>query len=186
MLSRNQERFLQALLLGKTIAISAEFAGVSERTAYYWLEEPEFQVERVKREALVAQVEQEAVTRILTEGYALMHRRVEALKNLSLKLEVYLSDEQKVWLPDVKAIGNGPDAERVDLIQFNDALIREYRATFDDLAKELGQRVKKQEIEHSWADTLDFEYDSLLAELGGLPDAGKEQATIEAPESTPS
>ena len=115
-----------------------------------------------------------------------MHRRVEALKNLSLKLEAYLGDEGKVWLPDVKAIGTGPDAERVDLIQFNDALIREYRATFDDLANELGQRVKKQEIEHSWAETLDSEYDSLIAEMGTLPDAGKEQITIQTSESASS
>lgn len=183
MLSRNQERFLQALLLGKTIASSAAFAGISERTAYNWLSDSEVQTERAKREAIVAQAEQEAVTAILTDGYALMHRRVEALKALSLKLEKYLAEEKKVWLPDVKVIGTGEFVERVDLVTFNDALIREYRATFDDIAKELGQRVKKQEIEHSWAETLDSEYDSLLNDLRGLADAGEKQASIEAPEA---
>ena len=152
MLSRNQERFLQALLLGKTIAASATHAGVSERTAYYWLDNPEIQAERVKRESLAAELEQQAVTHILNDGYALMHRRVEALKNLSLKLEGYLAEEDKVWLPDVKAVGTGEFAERVDLVQFNDALIREYRATFADIASELGQRVKKQAIEHTGKD----------------------------------
>src|SRR5579859_8179467 len=105
MLSRNQERFLQSLLLGKKIVEAAKEAGITERTAYNWLKDPEIQSERAAREKALAEAEQAEITRILTSGYALMHKRVEALNALSQKLEAYLADENKVWLPDVKAIG---------------------------------------------------------------------------------
>ena len=62
------------------------------------------------------------------------------------KLIAMIDDPSKVWVPDVKAIGSGPLAERVDLVQFNAALFHEIRATFDDIAKELGERVKKAEM----------------------------------------
>jgi hypothetical protein len=177
-LSRNQERFLQALLLGKSIADSARFAEIAERTAYRWLSDPVFQSERQRRESALAEAEQAEIQRVLTSGYALMHRRVEALDRLAQKLERYLGDENKVWLPDAKIIGTGESAERVDLIHFNDALVREYRAIFDDLAKELGQRVKKQEIEHGGlVEVLAAEHSSLLADLEALPDdAGQDKA----------
>ncbi len=35
--------------------------------------------------------------------------------------------------------------ERVDLVQFNDALVREIRACLADIASEMGERVKKTE-----------------------------------------
>lgn len=80
--------------------------------------------------------------------YALMHKRVQQLDRLAQQLLDYAKEEDKVWMLDVKAIGNGPDAERVDLMRFNDALFREIRAHFADIAAELGERVKttKQEI----------------------------------------
>src|SRR5579859_8052437 len=134
MLSRNQERFLQSLLLGKKIVEAAKEAGITERTAYNWLKDPEIQSERTSREKALAEAEQAEIARILTSGYALMHKRVQALDALSEKLEAYLEDESKIWLPDVKTAG----FERVDLVTFNADLVKEYRATFDDLAKELG------------------------------------------------
>jgi hypothetical protein len=52
-----------------------------------------------------------------------------------------------VWVPDVKQIGSGADAERVDIEHFNSAIISEYRATLDDIAKETGGRVQKQQTD---------------------------------------
>lgn len=145
-LSRNQERFVQGLSTGQSIVDAAKLAGISESTAHRWLKDPLIQAERKAREEELAAQEQAEIKRITTSGYALIHRRVEALNRLAEKLEQYLSEEDKVWLLDVKTVGFGEFAERVDLKQFNDALFREYRATFDDISKELGQRVKKQEI----------------------------------------
>ncbi len=43
----------------------------------------------------------------------------------------------------MKAIGTGEFAERVDLVRFNAPIFAEIRAHFDDIAKEKGERVKK-------------------------------------------
>ncbi len=58
-------------------------------------------------------------------------------------------EQHKVWLPDVKQIGSGENATRVDIVKFNAALISEYRSTLADLASETGGRRQKQEIEHT-------------------------------------
>jgi len=104
-----------------------------ERVREYDAEQARFQGEAILQER----------TKILKFRYALMHKRIEQLDRIAQKLLDYAEDEEKVWLPDVKAIGNGPGAERVDLVQFNDALFREIRAHFADIASELGERVKK-------------------------------------------
>jgi hypothetical protein len=43
-------------------------------------------------------------------------------------------------VPDVKSIGSGEFAERVDLVRFNAALLEQFRGTLDDIAQEVGQR----------------------------------------------
>jgi hypothetical protein len=61
-------------------------------------------------------------------------------------------EQHKVWLPDVKQIGSGEKAERVDIVKFNSSLIAEYRSTLADLAAETGGRRQKQEVEHTGKD----------------------------------
>lgn len=51
-----------------------------------------------------------------------------------------------VWVPDVKSIGSGEFAERVDIERFNSALLSEYRSTLDDIAKETNGRIKRTEV----------------------------------------
>lgn len=83
---------------------------------------------------------------VLRSGFALQHKRVQALDKIANKLIDMIEDEDKVWLPDVKAIGNGPSAERVDLVNFNAplfSLIEKYQAS---IAAEMGERVKKTEL----------------------------------------
>lgn len=58
-------------------------------------------------------------------------------------------EQHKVWLPDVKQVGSGEKATRVDIVKFNAALISEYRSTLADLAAETGGRKQKQEVEHT-------------------------------------
>src|SRR5258708_35253969 len=128
-LSRKQEKLLQELLLGKSIVAAAKQAGIAEQTAHRWLKLPHIQAERERLETELKTAEEQEITRILTTGYALMHKRVEALGKLAFKLETYMEEEQNIWLPDVKSVGTGPTAERVDLIRFNGDLISEYRAT---------------------------------------------------------
>lgn len=102
---------------------------------------------------------------ILKRGYARMHRRVQKLDALAEKLEQLLAEDDKLWLPDVKSVGTGPLAQRVDLIQFNDALIREYRATLADIAAELGERVKATKTELTGGIDINGARDALLDKL---------------------
>lgn len=92
----------------------------------------------------------------LSSGLALDFERVRKLKRLASMLneQIFTPGEDgeslpNVWLADVKQIGSGPVAERVDLVRFNAALISEFRSTLDDLAKEVGGRKVKAETELS-------------------------------------
>jgi hypothetical protein len=167
--SRKQERFLQGLLLGKSIVESAKFAEISEPTATRWMRDPLIQAEKKRREDELAAQEQAEIQRILTTGYAAIHNRVKDLDRMAHLIE-------QSW-------HNTQEPEKIVWQWMTPDKLREWRGMLDDIAKELGQRVKKQEIEHSWADTLDSEYDSLLSDLGGLPDAHKEQTADKTTET---
>lgn len=84
--------------------------------------------------------------KILRTGMALQHKRIERLNYLVEKLLLMVEDEDKVWVPDVKSVGTGPTAERVDLVQFNAPLFHEIRAHLADIAAEMGERSKKSEV----------------------------------------
>ena len=81
--------------------------------------------------------------KILKSRYALMHKRVELLDRKIQQLVEITDDEKGIWLPDVKSVGTGPDAQRVDLVQFNSDAFKELREYLDDIASELGERIKK-------------------------------------------
>jgi AAA+ ATPase superfamily predicted ATPase len=84
--------------------------------------------------------------KILSSGFAQRHERVRKLDELANLLLVELLDKDKRWLADVKQIGSGFTAERVDIVRFNSALIRQFRETLEDLAAEMGERVRGIEI----------------------------------------
>lgn len=69
-----------------------------------------------------------------------------------------------VWNPDVKSIGGGEFAERVDIERFNSAIISEYRAILADIAKEVGGRIEKKELTgaNGGALTIKVVYDDTL------------------------
>lgn len=89
----------------------------------------------------------------LETGFALGYERVITLKKLAgfLVGQVFQSNEAgkffNVWLADVKQVGSGEFAERVDIERFNAAIISELRGLLDDLARETGGR--KHQLEHS-------------------------------------
>lgn len=85
---------------------------------------------------------------VLDYGLALDYERVTKLKRLADFLEMQLYETNNdgvyhnVWVPDVKVVGRGDDAEVVDIERFNGAILHEYRAVLDDIAKEVGGRKK--------------------------------------------
>lgn len=102
---------------------------------------------------LDTQIEQQIAAeekRIIRAHYALKHKRIQELDTIVTRLIGYLEDEHNVWLPDVKGIGTGPTAERVDLIRFNDALFAQIRGYFADIAAEKGDRVKNNKMSISF------------------------------------
>lgn len=121
------------------------------RTLYGWSSKYQWQarIDRAKKilDDEIAHAELEARrSEVLGSGYALHFERIAHLNELAELLHRELNEEDKRWLPDVKQIGAGEMAERVDIVRFNAALIREYRGALADIAAELGERVKNLDI----------------------------------------
>lgn len=118
-------------------------------TRYGWVKRSELYDVEIERE------KNECHRQIMESGLALNHERVDRLKDLAHFLidEIEQANEQgerpKVWLPDVKQIGSGSDAERVDIVRYNSPIFSDLRGLLDDLAKETGGRVIKQDVDHS-------------------------------------
>lgn len=92
----------------------------------------------------------EYARQIMQTGLALAHERAERLKDMAALLETEILTRKdghlvNVWLPDVKQVGSGEFAERVDLVRFNHQLIEQWRGLLDDLARETGGRRLKTE-----------------------------------------
>ena len=133
----------------KWIAEGVQSDEINERAAIF---DPPFDVSRQQVDyyrktrdtaikALRAAGEQEA----LTEGLALRSERVRRLKQLAALLENDLFGGF-LWLDQVKGVGSGDIATLVDYEEFNAGEVIQYRGVLDDIAKEVGHRVQKQEI----------------------------------------
>ncbi len=94
--------------------------------------------ERKRRDELYAARADE----ILQSGFAQRFIRIAELNRLAELLQTELYTEDKRWLPDVKQIGGGDFAERVDIVRFNAAVVEQYRETLEDIAIEMGERVR--------------------------------------------
>ena len=90
---------------------------------------------------LIKAGEQEA----LSEGLALKAVRVIRLKQLAALMEKDLLGGF-LWLDQVKGVGSGDIAQIVDYEEFNKAEVDAYRGVLDDIAKEMSQRVQRQEV----------------------------------------
>lgn len=96
---------------------------------------------RVSIDELAKQSEDEA----LVTGLSIKAERVKRLQMLAALMEEDLFYGQ-MWIDDIKGVGTGDIAQIVEFERFNQSEIAEYRATLDDIARELGQRITKQEL----------------------------------------
>ena len=55
-------------------------------------------------------------------------------------------EDDNIWLEDFKMVGRGRDSKLVKVFRFNSPLIDQYRRVMEDIAKETGGRVNKQEV----------------------------------------
>jgi hypothetical protein len=118
----------------------------------------------------------------LESGLALDFERVLTLKHLAdtLGREIWERSgefiKDAIWLPDVKSIGSGEFAERIDIVRFNRAILEEFRSVLDDLAKETGGRRQKSDVDiKSGGKPIDTAFaDALKAVYGSDDDTGTE------------
>ena len=99
------------------------------------------------RQAEEAQEREAArIREIMETGYGRPHERVQLLKRLLDLCVEDVTTRGKRWVQDVKSIGSGEFAERVDLERFNASEFDQIRGLLDDIAKEKGERVKRTEV----------------------------------------
>lgn len=124
-------------------------------------------------------IKNEERNQVFNEALALDFGRVRKLVNLANFLEAQLYEQSEpdedgiahflnIWVHDVKSVGSGESAERVDIERFNSALISEYRATLADIAKEVGGRVAKSELTGANGGAIKHEMD--IRKLPPLPE----------------
>lgn len=89
---------------------------------------------------------------ILKSGLALEYNRLKKLIRLARLLEAQIYEQSpdgtfpNLWVADVKSVGYKDDAEIVDLVRFNPALLEQYRKVLEDIAKETGGRVNRTDV----------------------------------------
>lgn len=122
---------------------------VNERGAEFF---PPFSVSRQQvdyyrktREADIKAIVAAGELDALTEGLAVKAERVKKLKQLAALLERDLFGGF-LWLDQVKGVGSGDIAKIVDYEEFNRGEVEAYRGVLDDIAKELGHRVQRQDV----------------------------------------
>ena len=102
---------------------------------------------RKSRDLKLEEIQEQAESNALKTGFALKEYRVEKLNQLAERMFQELTKEdEKWWLPQVKGIGQGPNFERVEYFEFNKSEIETLRGVLDDIAAELGDRLKKVDL----------------------------------------
>lgn len=155
-LSRKQERFLQALILGTSVTDAAETAKVSRGQGHRWLNDPIVQAELERLRTATREAEEREIERIMTTGYAAVHERVKALDSTARLIEASWHDPLKPevmmyqWLT--------PDK------------IREWRGCLDDIASETGGRIKTTKKEVSGGLDITGARDELFNKLKAFAD----------------
>ncbi|KAA3645321.1 MAG: hypothetical protein DWQ07_12700 [Chloroflexi bacterium] len=117
------------------------------RTLKQWSSEHNWQERVAEREAaLTAEAMEELRETATKTGYALFFKRIADLNVLAELLFDEILTEDKRWLPDVKQIGAGEFAERVDIVRFNAGLIGRFLDALEALATEMGERKHGVEV----------------------------------------
>lgn len=121
-------------------------------TLQSWSKRFDWQVRAAEFDAGWEQLKNAEREAVLSYGLSLDYERIRKLYRLAefLESQLYARAEDgtypNVWLPDVKSIGSGENAERVDIERFNNGLVEQYRKVLEDIAKETGGRVQRQDM----------------------------------------
>ena len=111
---------------------------------------------RRSRQVDIEEIRKNGEHEALNTGLAKRSERVTKLKDLADELYNNLMVKGLTWTEDVKGVGSGIAAMIVDYLEFNKAEIDAFRGLLDDIAKELGHRVQKQEITGEGGGSVDI------------------------------
>ena len=100
---------------------------------------------RKTREADIETIKASGEHEALTAGLALVEERVNKLKQLAALMEADLFGGF-LWTDQIKSIGSAPNNKFIEYEEFNKAEVDSYRGVLDDIAKEVGGRVHRNEI----------------------------------------
>ena len=136
------------------IAEGLETDEINKRAAKF---KPRFQVSRSQvdwyrktRGVKLDAIQEADEVSALTSGLALKENRVATLQKLANRLLVDLFGEEggenKLWLTMVKGIGSHDNYERVEYQEFNRSEIESLRGILDDIASEVGERVRRADL----------------------------------------
>ena len=165
------ERVAEGLETGEINKLASEF-------------KPPFEVSRSQvdhyrqtRKVSISQIKEEDENSALKTGLSLKENRVKLLHELAEKLKNDLFNDGLLWTDNAKGIGSGPLWEKYDYKEFNAAEVAQLRGVLEDIASEVGDRAKRQEITGKDGEKL-----SMRLDLNDLPTALlQELASGEAP-----
>jgi len=133
----------------KWIAAGLESDEINERAAEFTspfnVSRGQVQFYRRTRQIDIEAIKKGDEYKALNEGLALKTERIKKLKQLATLMESDLFGGL-LWTEDVKGVGSGDLAQIIEFEEFNKPEVDAYRGVLDDIAKELGERVLRQEI----------------------------------------
>lgn len=146
------------------IAEGLESGEINKRASKF---KPAFEVTRQQvdhyrktRDVSIEELKGQGETSALKTGLALKENRVKMLQDLADLLAADIFKGGLLWTESAKGIGSGPTWERYEYKEFNAAEVRELRATLEDIAAEVGDRIRKQEITGKDGAPIPFDLDS--------------------------
>lgn len=103
---------------------------------------------RKTRDVTIQSIREAGEFSALKTGLARAEARVKLLQDLAGKMRDDLFEEggHGFWLPRSKGVGSNENYERIDYEDFNAAEVAELRGVLDDIAVEVGGRLRKHEL----------------------------------------
>jgi hypothetical protein len=83
---------------------------------------------------------------VLRSGYALMHNRIRLLNKFVEKMEQWADDDSKAWVLKTQTVTGDGFSKHTEEETFNAPMFTMIDKYLDSIAKEKGERVKKNEV----------------------------------------
>lgn len=111
--------------------------------------------------------------KVLRSGFALDYKRIEALNKLADKMVQWADEEDKIWLIKTQSISGENFSKHTEETVFNAPMLTMIDKYLDSIAKEKGERVKKQEVDVTNTNDRDIQdlYKAIEDALEEYPEA---------------